>query len=45
MTKEQIICFESALLDFVERAAGKDATAEEVQALAAVARVLADTFR
>ncbi|MTQ98763.1 hypothetical protein GMD88_18210 [Pseudoflavonifractor sp. BIOML-A6] len=41
MTSEQIIRLETALLDFVERAAEKDATAEEVQALAAVANVLA----
>ena len=33
------------LFSFVDRATKKDATAEEVQALPAVARVIAETFR
>ncbi len=42
MTKEQIDEFELCLFEFVKRATAKDATAEEVEALPAVARVLAD---
>lgn len=42
MTQEEIARLRAALLGFVERASEKDATAEEVQALAAVARVLFD---
>lgn len=45
MTQEQRDAFEESLLDFVIRASKQDATAEEVQALAAVARVLAETLR
>jgi len=41
MTQEQINEFELCLLEFVKRAVEKDATAEEVEALPAVAQVLA----
>lgn len=42
MDKEQEKVFLAALLEFVERASKKDATAAEVEALPAVAKVLAD---
>ena len=45
MTNEQIAEFESALLEFVKRVSGKDATAEEVEALPAVGQVLAYAIR
>lgn len=45
MTQEQIFRLEAALLDFVERASDKDATPEEVQALAGVAHVLIEVSR
>ena len=44
MTQEQVIRFETALLEFVERAAGLGACAAEIAALPAVAQVLADKF-
>lgn len=40
MNKEQIDEFELVLFEFVKRAAKESATAEEVEALPAVARVL-----
>lgn len=40
MDKDQIDEFELALLEFVKRASKEGATAEEVEALPAVARVL-----
>ncbi|MCI8828507.1 MAG: hypothetical protein HFE98_06595 [Ruminiclostridium sp.] len=40
MTKDQIDEFELILFEFVKRATQKGATAEEVEALPAVARVL-----
>lgn len=40
MTKEQITEFEMVLFEFVKRAASTVATAEEVEALPAVAQVL-----
>jgi len=45
MTKEQIDEFELTLFKFVKRAAGEGATAEEVEALPAVARVLMELLR
>lgn len=42
MTKEQVTEFELALLEFVKRTSTKNATAEEVEALPAVAKVLTD---
>lgn len=45
MTSEQIIRLETALLDFVERAAGENATFEEVRALPEVAQVLTEMSR
>lgn len=44
MTKEQIDEFKLSLFNFVKRAASKDATAEEVEALPAVARVLMESI-
>lgn len=41
MEKNQIVEFENALLEFVKRAASKEATTAEVEALPAVAEVLA----
>lgn len=41
MSKEQAKEFEEALLEFVKRASKEDATAAEVEALPAVAKVLA----
>lgn len=40
MNKDQIDKFELALFEFVKRASKEDATAAEVEALPAVARVL-----
>ena len=45
LKKETIDRFTDALLIFVERASNPNATTEEVEALAAVARVLADILR
>lgn len=45
MDKNQIDEFELALFEFVKRAAEKGATAEEVEALPAVARVLVEAIR
>lgn len=42
MDKDQIDEFELALFEFVKRASKEGATAEEVEALPAVARVLKD---
>lgn len=44
MTKDQINEFEISLLEFVKRAASEEATAAEVEALPAVARVLLDAI-
>ena len=43
--KEQMDAFALALLEFVKRAAGKNAAAEEVKVLPAVAGVLLELFR
>lgn len=45
MDNKKVDEFELALLEFVKRASKKDATAEEVEALPAVARVLLDVIR
>lgn len=45
MNNDQIGEFELALLEFVKRAASKNATAQEVEALPAVARVLVEAIR
>lgn len=45
MNAEQINEFRLSLLEFVKRAAEKGATAEEVEALPAVARVLVEAIR
>lgn len=45
MTEQQINDFCLALLEFVKRAAEKGATAEEVEALPAVAHVLMEAIR
>lgn len=45
MTKEEVTKFELVLFEFVKRAATEGATAEEVEALPAVARVLVDAIR
>ena len=45
LTEQQINEFRLALLEFVKRAAEKGATAEAVEALPAVARVLLEAIR
>lgn len=45
MNYDDVVSFREVLFDFVKRAAEKDATAEEVQALPAVAQVLAELLR
>lgn len=45
MDNKKVDEFELALSEFVKRASQKDATAEEVEALPAVARVLLDAIR
>ena len=45
MGREQIDEFELALFKFVKRASEKDAAAEEVEALPAVASVLVELLR
>ncbi len=45
MDYKEIKEFRLALLEFVKRAAEKGATAEEVEALPAVARVLVEAIR
>lgn len=45
MSSEEIKEFELTLLDFVKRAASEKATAEEVEALPAVAQVLVNVIR
>jgi len=44
VSESEIREFTLSLLEFVKRAAGKDATPAEVEALAAVAKVLAMLF-
>lgn len=45
MTAEQLKRFETALLNFVERASNSEATTDEVQALPAVAKAIVELLK